>query len=371
MSSNFDDDQNLVKAEVRNLLDGVAPLGSLRRVLDGQEPYNAALWNMLGQNGWLSASVPESLGGLGLSLTASCAIAEEYGRSLAAAPISSSIYLALEAVLQFGSGEQQREIVPALAAGQKIGCFAIAEQIGPLLESGISTTWRDGKLHGRKLAVTDGLVADLAVVVARGESGEIGLFVADLAASGVKRSCTTSFDPTRPQACIEFAGVDAQPLAAAKTNWASVWRLLERAAVLLAFEQVGAADACLHSARDYALQRYAFGRVIGSYQAVKHRLADVYVNNQLARAHAMHAARVLEKGEGNMAAAACAARISATTAFDVAARDSIQTFGGIAATWEHHAHLYYRRARQYAVLLGTPAQWKRQLMNHIDRQVAH
>ncbi len=370
MTFDFNEDQILAKQEIRRLLSGLGSMETLRSHLNRREPYNAPLWAALGRQGWLSAAVPEPLGGSGLGYGTLCGLAEEFGRSLIMAPVSSSVYLALEAVLLAGSDAQHAAFASRLANGSLIGTFALAEGLGPLRPESVATTWSNGVLNGRKLAVPDGAIADLAVIVAREDGGPMGMYLARLDGPGVARAAAESFDPTRPTATLEFTGAPAEPLARS-AGWPGVRAVLQRAAILLAFEQIGGADACLESARDYALQRYAFGRTIGSYQAVKHRLADCYVRNALARAHVLNSAWSLEHTPDDLAEAAGAARISASAAFDGAARDLIQTLGGIGATWEHPAHLYYRRARHLSTLLGTPGEWSRELMGCIDRKVAH
>lgn len=158
-----------------------------------------------------------------------------------------------------------------------------------------------------------------------------------------------------------------EPLEVSASGWDAVESLLDRAAVLIAFEQVGGAERCLTMARDYALNRQAFGRVIGQYQAVKHRLADMYVANELARSNAYYGAWALDSAPVELGTAAPVARIAATEAFERAARDNMQTHGGIAATWAHDSHLYYRRSRHLAVLLGATSQWRERLMTQVAR----
>jgi len=227
-----------------------------------------------------------------------------------------------------------------------------------------------GRLSGSKWPVTDGGVADTAIVVARDETGDVALFLVDLTASSVSRRNLTTVDPSRNHARIEFNGTNVEKLGAAATGWPLVQRLLERAAILIAFEQVGGADACLDMARSYAQERYAFGRPIGSFQAIKHKLADVYVAIELARSNAYYGAWALSADASELPLAAATARVSATEAFHLASKENIQTHGGVGFTWDVDCHLYYRRSKQLALALGGAPWWKNRLVELIETRNA-
>ncbi len=215
----------------------------------------------------------------------------------------------------------------------------------------------------------DGDAAGFAVVVARDEAGEIALFLADLTASTVSRRTLATVDPSRNHARIDFAGAEVDKLGE-QTGWPVVQRLLERAAILVAFEQVGGADASLEMARGYALERYAFGRPIGSFQAIKHKLADVYVAIELARSNAYYGAWALSVDTAELPLAAATARVSATEAFHLASKENIQTHGGIGFTWDVDCHLYYRRSKQLGLALGGAPWWKNRLVELIEMRNA-
>ena len=202
------------------------------------------------------------------------------------------------------------------------------------------------------------------------EGGQPGLFLVDLAGAGVTRETLKTLDPTRGAARLTFAGAPAERLGEAGEGLALVEQVLDRAAVLLAFEQVGGADRCLEMAKDYALERYAFGRPIGSYQAIKHKLADIYVKNELARSNAYYGAWALNTGAAELPMAAAAARIAACEAFWFAAKENIQTHGGIGFTWEMDCHLFYRRARQLGLVAGGAKGWKERLVSQLERRNA-
>ncbi|HUJ76934.1 MAG TPA: acyl-CoA dehydrogenase, partial [bacterium] len=265
---------------------------------------------------------------------------------------------------------QQRAYLPRLAAGTCIGTFALAEGTGNPYPQAIRAQAQGGKLSGTKLPVADGSSADLAVVAALDKAGTPALYLVDLQAPGIKRTALKTIDPSRNQAQIEFEGAEAEPLGPASRGWEAITRLLERAAIPVAFEQLGGAQACLDMARAYALQRYAFGRPIGSFQAIKHRLADVYIATELARSNVYYGAWALAAEADELPVAAAAARISATQAFQYAAQENIQTHGGMGFTWEYDCHLYYRRAKLLGLCLGSLPYWKDRLILHLERRQA-
>ena len=234
----------------------------------------------------------------------------------------------------------------------------------------IRASFKGGKLSGTKIAVVDGMDADYAVVLARAsdEPGERGLALAlvDLKGAGVTRRAEDSIDPSRKHAEIKFDGAAAEALGKPGEGWSITSRVLDRAAILTAFEQVGGADQCLVMAKDYAMTRYAFGRPIGSFQAIKHKLADMYVNNELARSNAYYGAWALSTNARELPLAAAAARVSATQAFDYASKESTQTHGGIGFTWEVDCHLFYKRSRELGLSLGPQRSWKEKLVTQLE-----
>ena len=280
-------------------------------------------------------------------------------------PFSSSVYLATEAIIAGGSEAQKKAWLPKLASGEVIGTLALAEGPGKADIRKLRTTFRNGALSGEKLPVPDGDVADIAVVVAQGDRG-VALALVDLRASGVTRAAVETIDPSRSHARIAFNGAPAEPLGAAADGERLLKRVQDRAAVLFAFEQVGGAQRCLEAARDYALERYAFGRPIGSFQAIKHKLADVYVATELARSNAYYGAWALERDAPELPVAAAAARICANDAFFLAAKENVQVHGGMGYTWEFDCHLYYRRAKLLSLALGSTRLWKDRLITQLE-----
>ncbi|MFO1425764.1 MAG: acyl-CoA dehydrogenase family protein [Steroidobacteraceae bacterium] len=362
MNLDFSEEQKSLQEELRRFLQRRGGIASARDALEGRAPCAAALWRELGEAGWLAVALPERHGGQDLGHEMLCLVAEELGRSMSAVPFASSICLVAEALLQSGSDAQRERWLPELGAGRAVGAFAIAERAGPLHAASLGTRLVDGRLHGSKTGVSDGLLADVLLVVAL-EGGEPRLCLVAATAAGVTRSAQVGVDPSHAPALVRFDGAVAEPLPA--RGWSAVQSLLDRAAVLLAFEQIGVADAALALSLDYARQRVAFGRVIGGYQAIKHKLADVWTANQLARANAYYAAYALQSQPQALPLAAATARVAAGEALERAARELIQVHGGIGVAWEHDAHLYYRRSQQLALQLGGLREWQDRLATQL------
>ena len=370
MNFDFSDDQKFLKAEARKFLEAQSPASRVRKVLDDEAvAYDQALWKAVAAQGWLGAAIPEAHGGLGLGHLELCVIAEELGRAVAPIPFASTVYFLAEAVMLAGSDKQQAQILPKIAAGELIGAMATSEGPGATTPATLKATVTGGKLSGTKLPVTDGDIADLAVVLAR-QDGKPGLFLVDLNGPGVRRESLKTLDPTRDAAKLTFDQAPAERLGAAGEGFALMEQLFDRAAVLIAFEQCGGADRCLEMAKAYALERFAFGRAIASYQAIKHKLADIYVKNELARSNAYYGAWALNTDAAELPLAAAAARIAGSEAFWFAAKENIQTHGGIGFTWEMDCHLFYKRSRQLALVAGPPRAWKARLVSHLERRNA-
>ena len=370
MDFDYSDDQKFLKSEARKFLEGRCGVGVVRGVLnDPARSYDQSLWKAVAEQGWLGAAIPEAQGGLGLGHIELCAIAEELGRALAPIPFSSTVYFVAEAIMLAGSEAQKQAWLPKISHGEAIGCFATVERPGALTEGQIRASVDGGKLTGVKLPVTDGDVADVAVALAK-EGGRSSLWLVDLSGPGVTRETLQTLDPTRSAAKITFSGAPAERLGEAGEGLAITEQVLNRAAVLLAFEQVGGADRALEMAKDYALNRYAFGRPIGSYQAIKHKLADIYIKNELARSNAYFGAWALETSAAELPTAAAAARVAACEAFWFAAKENLQTHGGMGYTWEVDCHLFYRRAQQLGLVAGAAKAWKERLVTELERRNA-
>jgi len=366
MNFDFSDDLKMLRDQARKFLRDRAALASARRVLEGSEPYDKALWREMAGMGWVGAAIPEEYGGAGLGHLGLCVLAEEIGYVLAAVPFSSSVYLATEAILLAGSEAQKQRYLPKLASGEIIGTLAFAEGPGAVDAKKMRVSAGEGRLYGIKMPVPDGDVADFAVVAARGGERSLSLFIVELDRAGVSRTAIETVDPSRSHARIVFDGAAAELLGNASEGATLLRRILDRAAVLMAFEQVGGAQASLDMAKAYALERYAFGRPIGSFQAIKHKLADVYVATELARSNAYYGAWALSQDAAELPVAAAAARVAASDAFYLASKENIQTHGGMGYTWAFDCHLYYRRAKLLSLALGSTRQWKDRLISHLE-----
>jgi alkylation response protein AidB-like acyl-CoA dehydrogenase len=374
MNFDFSDDQKFLKEQANKFLSERCDTSVVRKTFEGDQSYDPDLWKSIVEMGWTGTSIPEEYGGLGLGHLELCVIAEELGRSLAPTPFASSVYLATEALILAGSDEQKQTLLPKLATGDAIGTFALAEGPRQPLPKNLTVRAEGGKIWGVKTSVPDGDVADFAIVAAKTSNDatdrSVSLFLVDLKGAGVTVERAKSIDPARSQATITFDGAVADPLGATGEGWALTRSLFDRAAILFAFEQVGGADACLEMAKAYALERYAFGRLIGSYQAVKHKLADMYINTELARSNAYYGAWALSTGAPELSRAAAGARVSACKAYAYAAEETIQTHGGVGFTWEYDCHLYYKRARLLAANIGSARVWKDQLVTQLEQQNA-
>jgi alkylation response protein AidB-like acyl-CoA dehydrogenase len=253
--------------------------------------------------------------------------------------------------------------LPKLATGEIIGTFALAERAGASDPTKLTASVAAGRLTGTKLAVPDGDIADIAIVAVAGGDGA-WLHLVDLAGAGVIRETVVTFDPTRSHARIEFTAAAAEPLPGS-SGAATVRTLLDYAAVPMAFEQVGGAQAALDMANAYAKERFAFGRPIGSFQGIKHKLADMYIQVELARSNAYYGAWAVHTDAAELPIAASVARIAACEASWFVTKENIQTHGGMGFTWQMDCHLYYRRAKLLSLALGGAREWKHRLVQEL------
>ena len=365
MNFDFSEDEHQIKQQAGRFLADRAILPMVRRLLDGGDVAPAeVLWRQVTELGWPATRLPEEQGGLGLSSTTLCAIAEEIGRACAPVPMFPSIYLAAEAIQLCGGAPLRDHWLPKLASGETIGTAMLAGEA----EGGASLHILDGFLTGRATPVPYGLSAGLGIFQARERDGTTSLVACDLAHPGSQRAPVATIDLSVPHACLTFEKMPVTRLGAAGHGQPMAARLQAGAAVLLAFEQLGGADACLDMARTYALERRSFGRLIGSYQAIKHKLVDIYVKNELARSLAYYAAWALSVNGPELELAAASARLSATEAFEYAASENLHIHGGMGFTWEADPQLYYRRARLLAHALGPVSLWQQRLAAALGRQ---
>lgn len=369
MNFDFSEDQKLLQSTVRDFVRDQETLQKNRNVLESDAEYDPELWKSAAELGWLGAVIPEEFGGAGFGYLELVLIAEEVGRGLLPIPFSSSVYLATEAILRVGSDEQKQKYLADLASGDRIGTLAVAEGMGHPGPQHIQTRFEGGKLRGTKIAVPDGNVANLAVVAVETAKG-ISLALADLTAAGVTREAAPSIDPTRASAKVSFADTPAELLGADGEGWDLLQDVLNRAAILMAFEQLGGADQAFEITKEYMLGRYAYGRPVASFQALKHRMADMYVALQLARSNCYYGGWALENDADELGLAACSSRVSATEAFNLCSVEMIQLHGGVGFTWEYDCHMFYRRAKHLSVVLGSANLWRDKLIQHLTAKQA-
>lgn len=367
MNFEFSEEQNLLREQAAGFLQDKCPPGAVRAVLEGDASFDAELFKGIAEMGWAAAAIPEKHGGLGLSYLELCVIAEELGRVVAPVPFSSSVYLATEALLLAGNDAQRGAWLPKLATGAAIGALALAEGPGQPSPNHLSTSYANGTVTGAKLPVADGDIADFAVVVVKSEEGDgASLCLVPLDSTGVSRAKVETLDPTRSHARIDFDGASAELIGGVGEGWELTRRILDRAAVLFAWEQVGGANAALEQAKEYAMGRYAFGRPIAGFQAIKHKLANVFVKNTLARSNCYYGAWALSTDAGELPLAAASARVSAIQAYYFASKENIQTHGGMGFTWEFDCQLHYRRAKLLSVNIGSERIWQERLIAAIE-----
>jgi hypothetical protein len=368
MNFDFSEDQKFVQKTARDYLAEHSGLEVCRAVVEGGKATDAGLWKGVAEMGWLGAVVPEEFGGAGLGYLELALIAEEVGRALAPIPFSPSVYLATEAVLLYGSDAQKKKYLPRLASGDLIGTFALDEGPGDGRVADVKTKLAGGRITGTKIPVAAGDLAGLAVVVAQGDGGPC-LALVELDAQGVTRKSVGSFDPSRSQAQIELANAPAELLGAAGKGAENAAHLLDRAALLMAFEQIGGADRAFEITREFTMGRYAFGRPIASFQVLKHRMADVFCAIEIARSNAYYGAWALSTGNAEeLAVAAPSSRVAASDAFTLASEEMIQMHGGVGFTWEYDCHLFYRRARVLAQTIGSPSAWRETLVSRLEKR---
>lgn len=374
MSLLYDEAQQAIAAEAARVLAAETRTETLLALADQEGKHDSHFWDTAKAQGWTGIAIPEEYGGLGLGLIEQGLIAEACGANAVGAPFLTTSFGAAQAILALGGAGTKSRLLPALASGEIVGALAFAERQS-MLPSSPALRFQKGRLDGTKPAVTAGLAADVVVALAADNEGEPALVVAVMTdverlAPGTisNRPAPASFDPTRLAADLRFNSTPATLLASGAAAVAAALRLLCLQSVVVAHEQMGGAGAMMKKARDFALERRAFGQPIANFQTVKHRIAEVYALVELARANAIHAASRVDVDD--FISAAAAARLSATEAYDTAARDCIQIHGGIGVTWEAGLHLHMRRARSLAIEQGSGWFWEDQLVRALEGEAA-
>ena len=356
----FSDEQEQLRDAVRRFLADRSPPAEVRRLMATEAGYDADQWYTLCSDLALAGvHVPEAYGGQGFTFAELAIVLEEMGRALFCAPYFSSTVLAATAILEAGSEQDKTELLPAIAAGERLATLAHTEPDGRWDLGHIALAAVDGQLTGVKSHVVDGCIADLLIVVAREADGRLALYATEASASGLSRRPLQTLDPTRKLARIEFNKVPGRLIGTAGAAGPALERTLQLAAVALANEMVGGAQRLLESAVEYAKERVQFGRAVGSFQAVKHRCADLLLEVELAKSAAYQAANA---PASDLPALASLAKSTASDAYIRAAKDCIQIHGGIGFTWDHDTHLWYKRAKSSEAFLGDAAFHRERLM---------
>ncbi|TQM14818.1 acyl-CoA dehydrogenase family protein [Pseudonocardia kunmingensis] len=358
----FDTEQEDLRRSVRRFLENEVPLATVRTLMDTPDAHDPALWRRMAEElGLQGLMVPEEHGGSGAGFVELAVVAEEMGRAVLPGPFFATAVLAVSAILDAGDDEAAKDLLPGIADGSTIATLAVTEAGGRWELDATEATARasgpDWTLHGVKSYVPDGALADLLLVVARTDAG-LSLFAVDATASGLTRTAVPTLDQTRPLAHLELDGAAARLVGTDGAAAQTVRRTLHKAAVALALEQVGGAQAALDMAVAYAKQRVQFGRVIGSFQAVKHKAADMMLKVESARAAAYYGAWAVAADSDEVPAVASLAKAYCSDAYFHAAAENIQIHGGIGFTWEHDAHLHLKRAEATRLWLGDPS-WHR------------
>jgi alkylation response protein AidB-like acyl-CoA dehydrogenase len=362
MDLTFSEEQDELRKVVRSFLAKHSDEANVRRLAADPQGHDPVVWRrMAGELGLQGLALPEEYGGSGFGYVDLGIVFEETGRALLGGPYFATVALAAEALLRCADEQARHDLLPGIASGGTVATLALTEDSGRWDEQGIRLTaahdeaggWR---LTGVKTYVPDGHLADLLLVAARTPAGISLLAVETADAPGLTRIPLPTLDQTRKQARLEFTDTPARLLGSEGAAWPALERTLATAAVLLSAEQVGGAAAALDAAVAYAKIREQYGRPIGSFQGIKHKCADMLMEIESARSAAYGGLWALDAGdETEIAMAAALAQAVCSEAFTKVAADNIQVHGGIGFTWEHPAHLYFKRAKSSEVLLGTPS----------------
>jgi alkylation response protein AidB-like acyl-CoA dehydrogenase len=359
MSMTFTEEQDEFRRSVRRFLEQKSSPADIRRLMETDEGYDPAVWRQMAEQlGLQGLALPEEYGGSGYGFIEQIGVLEEMGRALLCAPYFSSVVLAGTALMQSGDDTAKRDLLPGIADASTIATLAWVDPTDWRTGTLSTTAKRSGDrytIHGTKTLALDGHIASLILVVAQADGGP-SLFAVDASASGLARRKLETLDMTRKVAALEFAGTPAQLIADEGAATAILERTLRLAAIALAVEQVGAAQRCLDMSVEYAKLRVQFGRPIGSFQAIKHKCADMLLEVESARSAAYYAAWAAADSSDELPLLASLAKACCSDAFANVATENIQIHGGIGFTWEHDAHLYYRRAKSTEQFLGSPSE---------------
>lgn len=362
----FTDEHEELRATVRAFLEEKSNEAAVREQMATDRGYDPAVWQQLaGEMGLAGLIVPEELGGAGYTFVELLIVMEEMGRALLCAPYLSTAVFATNALLECADETTKKELLAGIAAGETRATVAHAEPNGRWDLAGVemeAEKQADGfTLSGTKSFVLDGHTADVLLVIARPAGGEgLSLFRVDANAPGLATTLIPSLDITRKLASVDFAGTPAQ-LVSSGDQTAALERVLALTEAALAAEQVGGAQMCLETAVEFAKTRLQFGRPIGSYQAIKHKCANMLVEVEFAKSAAYAACFAAASGEADLLESAALAKSYCSESYFHTAAENIQIHGGMGFTWELPCHLYFKRAKASELFLGDAAHHRERL----------
>lgn len=363
MNFEFSEDQLQLRDEIRRFMASESPFTVNRSILEGNETHSQHVWNGMQALGIQSIMLPESCGGFGLGALELCIAAEEIGRQLSPVPALGTLYLVQQALLQLEESDLRNQLLAATGEGQIATLAANFDTLDTI----------DCQFDGHTLTGSVGVVhnaTEASHFIVLAQQGNTPVLVHCPRDSSLTTKPLDLIDNSCSAGSLVLNNTPATVLSSGENVLSVVATTLDRAACLMSFEQLGAADSALEMASAFARERVAFGRVIGSYQGIKHKLVDGYTLNQLARVHCYYAAWALASEPKQLAKASASALISSSKALQYAAKENIQTHGGMGYTWEMDCHLFFKRSRHYAVALGAMQGWQKQLSQQLQRQLA-
>ena len=362
-------EQDELRASVRRFLADKAPLGRVRELMETQDGIDRAVWDQVGaQLGLLGLAIPEEYGGGGFTFAEQAIVLEELGAALYGGPYLASGVFAATALLASADEGARRDLLPGIASGETIATLAFTEDDGSwdpgTIRLAATKAGDDWRLDGHKSFVLDGGTAGLILVLAVAD-GALSLFAVEAGAAGLAATVLPTLDETRKLARLEFDGVAGRLIGSPGDAAAIMDRVLDVAAIALAAEQLGGAQRALDMAVEYAKTRIQFGRPIGSFQAIKHKCADMLLEVESAKSAAYYAAWAAAEDSDELPVVASLAKSYCSEAYFHSAAENIQIHGGIGFTWEHPAHLYFKRAKSSELLLGDPSYHRELLAQRI------
>ena len=369
MNLGVSEEHEELRASVRRFLADRAPIARVRELMETEDGLDKAVWDQAGQQLGLQAlAIPEAYGGAGFTFAEQAILLEELGAALYTGPYLASAVLAANALLASDDEGARQDFLPGIASGETIATLAFTEDNGSWDPGAIATTAvKDGpgwRLDGHKSFVLDGATAGLILVVASTDAG-LSLFAVEAGATGLARTSLPALDQTRKLGRLEFTGVTGRLIGSPGDAAVALDRTLDIAAIALAAEQLGGASRALDMAVEYAKIRHQFGRPIGSFQAIKHRCADLLLEVESLRSAVSYAAATVGESPEEIPVLASLLKAYASETYFHVAAENIQIHGGIGFTWEHDAHLYFKRAKSSELFLGDGAYHRERLATRI------